>query len=128
MKLALGILMLVLAAQAKADFVSLPIQCRSLRGINGSNTDQMSVKIVQPGDSLIVAIVKDHNDVSRMQCRHVTTGATTIECQGVWASDNSPAQLTATTSTYVPFVRVLRSETAFQGATDTSVCIEGGSN
>ena len=114
----------LLVTQAKADFLSLPVNCQAVRGLNHSNMEGLTVSIRQPGDSPIIAIVKDNNDTSRMICRHLTTGSGLIECQGVWASDKSPSYLTATMGTYVPFIKILRSASAFQAAKDTGICIE----
>jgi hypothetical protein len=83
----------------------------------------VSVEIRQPGDSPIVAVVRDHNDVSRMYCQHLNAGGGMIECSGVWMNDKSSARLNATTNTYVPFIRILRSQALFHGATDLGICI-----
>lgn len=125
MKALLVILTAILATQAKADFLNLPVNCRHVRGLNHSNTEGVTVDIRQPGDSPIVALVRDNGDVSRMLCQHLTTGSGLIECHGVWTSDRSPSHLTATMGTFVPFITVVRSEGLFQGAKDTGICIEG---
>ena len=122
MKALFIVLTMALATQAQADFLSLPIKCQAVHGLNGFNADQVSVTVTQPGDSPVVALVKDHDDASRMLCQN--TGSGTLECSGRWIKDLSVSHLTLTLNTFVPFVHLQRSTNDFQGEVITGLCIE----
>jgi hypothetical protein len=111
---------LMLATQAKADFISLPIRCNYVSGINGSSSEVLDVAIQNLRDGRIVAQVKDHNDQSVMLCQKQAQG---VECKGFWENDKSPAYLNATTNTFSPFVTLIRSQALYRGLKLVGVCI-----
>lgn len=124
MKTLFFILTWAIAFQAKAGFNKLPILCNQIAGMNGSNDETISIGIRQPGDSPIIAVVKDHGDVTRMICRHTSTDLGVIQCRGVWAGDKSEALFSITTRTYVPFISLQRSQTEFGGQKLQGLCLQ----
>ena len=125
MKAIITILFLTLTSLlAKADFLSLPIQC--VGQIVGNQEVDISISIKKQSQ-YIIGQIQDHGDRADLICAIVAIADDShyhsVDCRGRWLSDGSPAQLSATLSTYVPFTQILRSQGSFGAQMINGMCV-----